>query len=370
MAVLNQYGRAFKNPLRKNLLTQKVAEPGITSIRDAWAPSVASGLTPARLASILQAAAEGQLHDYLVLAEEMEAVVQAMLDDNVSHAAEAREVLMQAILQLPNYLDHIKLGRRDLPVVLLPVLNDLRGARGESLLSETSLFQPTLKSVEPLSDKQLRQFSDKQFLDILRKLRQMYQVALLGVLKGKDTQHNLEYLQKVSTRLAKLFANTPAESLWTVASAVLDGLLQGGIRLNSAVKELLKQLEPELKNVVSSGASAIEEQSEDLLKNLLFYVARSEKISDRITQVRNDYKLSDALPSSSEVDEDRKALGGPDKATMGSVASALIEEITRLKEELDQLVQDKVAQPSQLAGLVPGFKQIKERLCNSAESYK
>ncbi|WP_052245141.1 DUF935 domain-containing protein [Halocynthiibacter namhaensis] len=72
MAVLNQYGRAFKNPLRKNLLTQKVAEPGITSIRDAWAPSVASGLTPARLASILQAAAEGQLHDYLVLAEEME----------------------------------------------------------------------------------------------------------------------------------------------------------------------------------------------------------------------------------------------------------------------------------------------------------
>ncbi|MFT5594705.1 MAG: chemosensory pili system protein ChpA (sensor histidine kinase/response regulator) [Oceanicoccus sp.] len=297
-----------------------------------------------------------------MLAEEMEAVVQAMLDDNVSHAAEAREVLMQAILQLPNYLDHIKLGRRDLPVVLLPVLNDLRGARGESLLSETSLFQPTLKPVEPLSDTQLRQFSDKQFIDILRKLRQMYQVALLGVLKGKDTQHNLEYLQKVSTRLAKLFANTPAESLWSVASAVLDGLLQGGIRLNSAVKELLKQLEPELKNVVNNGAQAIEDRPEELLKNLLFYVARSEKITDKITLVRNEYKLSEALPSSSEVDADRKALGGPDKATMSSVASALIEEITRLKEELDQLVQDKVAQPSQLAGLVPGFKQISDTM--------
>ncbi|MGK0445268.1 MAG: chemosensory pili system protein ChpA (sensor histidine kinase/response regulator) [Bermanella sp.] len=297
-----------------------------------------------------------------MLAEEMEAVVQAMLDDSVSHAAEAREVLMQAILQLPNYLDHIKLGRRDLPVVLLPVLNDLRGARGESLLSETSLFQPSLKAVAPLNDKQLRQFSDKQFLDILRKLRQMYQVALLGVLKGKDTQHNLEYLQKVSNRLAKLFANTPAESLWTVASAVLDGLLNDGIRLNSAVKELLKQLEPELRNIVNNGAQALEHTPEELLKNLLFYVARAEKASDKITQVRNDYKLSDALPSSSEVDEDRKALGGPDKATMGSVAAALIEEITRLKEELDQLVHDKVAQPSQLASLVPGFKQISDTM--------
>lgn len=297
-----------------------------------------------------------------MLAEEMEAVVQSMLDDTVSHAGEASEVLMQAILQLPNYLDHIKLGRRDLPVVLLPVLNDLRGARGESLLSETSLFQPTLKTTTPLNERQLRQFSDKQFIDILKKLRQMYQVALLGVLKGKDTQSNLEYLQKVSTRLSKLFVKTPSESLWIVASAVLEGLLNDGIRLNSAVKELLKQLEPELKNIVNNGAQALENVPEELLKNLLFYVARAEKASDRITQVRNDYKLSDALPSNNEVNEERKALGGPDKATMGSVAAALIEEITRLKEELDQLVQNKVAQPAQLAGLVPGFKQISDTM--------
>lgn len=297
-----------------------------------------------------------------MLAEEMEAVVQSMLDDTVSHAGEASEVLMQAILQLPNYLDHIKLGRRDLPVVLLPVLNDLRGARGESLLSETSLFQPTLKTTTPLNERQLRQFSDKQFIDILKKLRQMYQVALLGVLKGKDTQSNLEYLQKVSTRLSKLFVKTPSESLWVVASAVLEGLLNDGIRLNSAVKELLKQLEPELKNIVNNGAQALENVPEELLKNLLFYVARAEKASDRITQVRNDYKLSDALPSNNEVNEERKALGGPDKATMGSVAAALIEEITRLKEELDQLVQNKVAQPAQLAGLVPGFKQISDTM--------
>ena len=297
-----------------------------------------------------------------MLAEEMEVVVQAMLDDSITQTEEAREVLMQAILQLPNYLDHIKLGRRDLPVVLLPVLNDLRSARGDSLLSETSLFQPKLKHSESLSEKQIRHFSDKQFSDVLRKLRQMYQVALLGVLKGKDVKHNLEYLQKVSNRLVKLFGTTTAESLWKVASAVLDGLLNDGIRLNSAVKDLLKQLEPELKNIVNNGVHALEKVPEELIKNLLFYVAKAEKPTDKITQIRKEYQLSDALPSSSEVDEERRALEGPDKDTLGSVASALIEEITRLKEELDQLVQDKIAQPSQLAGLVPGFKQISDTM--------
>lgn len=72
MAVLDQYGRAMNSTQHKRRLTERVAEPGLTSIRSAWAPSVASGLTPMRLAAILQSAAEGNLHDYLVLAEEME----------------------------------------------------------------------------------------------------------------------------------------------------------------------------------------------------------------------------------------------------------------------------------------------------------
>ena len=297
-----------------------------------------------------------------MLAEEMELVVQAMLDDKVSHAAEAREVLMQAILQLPNYLDHIKLGRRDLPVVLLPVLNDLRGARGESLLSETSLFQPRIGTIEPINDALKSQFSDKQVIDLVRKLRQMYQVALLGVLKGKDLDRNIEYLQKVTTRLAKLLKGAPAQSLWSVASAVFEGISQQGIAVNSAIKELLKQLDAELKSFVNHGPTSLNQVPQDLLKNLLFYVAKCDVETPLISIIKNEFNLYDALPSSSDVSQERKALEGPDKATMGSVASALIEEINSLKEQLDVLVQDKTAQPDKLSILLPGFKQISDTM--------
>jgi chemosensory pili system protein ChpA (sensor histidine kinase/response regulator) len=293
-----------------------------------------------------------------MLAEEMEGVAQAMIDESVSDPAEAREVLMQAILQLPNYLDHIKLGHRDLPVVLLPVLNDLRGARGESLLSETSLFQPTIKSAAPISDKQRQQFSDKQFVDLARKLRQMYQVALLGLLKGKDVEHNAEYLFKVSARLAKILKDTPVEALWTVAAAAIEGVTKNGITLNSGIKESLKRLEPELKNLIANGSASFENSPEELLKNLLFYVAKSDVSTPRIDAVREEFDLYDALPTSAEVDADRDALSGPDQSTMGSVAVALIEEITRLKDSLDVLVQGKGAEASELNELLPGFKQI------------
>jgi phage gp29-like protein len=66
--IVDQYGR----PIQYDKLTEELAAARTTGIRQIWHQSVASGLTPGRLASILQAAAEGSAHDYLTLAEEME----------------------------------------------------------------------------------------------------------------------------------------------------------------------------------------------------------------------------------------------------------------------------------------------------------
>ncbi|MDJ0826966.1 MAG: DUF935 domain-containing protein [Rhodobacter sp.] len=66
--LLDQYGR----PVKLKDLTQLLAEPGITGVRQAFADTVASGLTPVKLAGILRSADQGDAHDYLILAEEME----------------------------------------------------------------------------------------------------------------------------------------------------------------------------------------------------------------------------------------------------------------------------------------------------------
>lgn len=63
---------ASGNPVRQQSLVKAIPEPGVTSVRQAFAPTVASGLTPQRLAQILLAANQGDIQDYLVLAEEME----------------------------------------------------------------------------------------------------------------------------------------------------------------------------------------------------------------------------------------------------------------------------------------------------------
>jgi phage gp29-like protein len=59
-------------PIRREILRQEISAPTLTGIRTIWNDTVASGLTPMRLASLLQRAAEGDAGDYLTLAEEME----------------------------------------------------------------------------------------------------------------------------------------------------------------------------------------------------------------------------------------------------------------------------------------------------------
>ena len=72
-----------------------------------------------------------ELYGATMAAEEMEILTQALLDKQVNNRDDAYEVLMRGILQLPDYLEHLLAGHQDIPVVLMPLLNDLRAARGQ-----------------------------------------------------------------------------------------------------------------------------------------------------------------------------------------------------------------------------------------------
>jgi chemosensory pili system protein ChpA (sensor histidine kinase/response regulator) len=58
-----------------------------------------------------------------LLAEEMEQLV-CPAKDRVSHRDEGLHLLLQALGQLPMYLDRVQGARRDLPLVVLPLIND------------------------------------------------------------------------------------------------------------------------------------------------------------------------------------------------------------------------------------------------------
>ncbi|WP_022967315.1 Hpt domain-containing protein [Denitrificimonas caeni] len=299
-----------------------------------------------------------------LLAEEMEQLAQALLENRVNNLAESLEVMMQAILQLPLYLDRIQTARRDLPMVVLPLLNDLRAARGEKLLSETSLFTPTFQAkAEPLSAARLQELSVPALPLLLRKLRQMLQVALVGVLRGQDLPTNLGYMARVFARLETLSKDAPLETLWQVSAGLVDGLANGSVEAGASVRTLLRQVDRELRRLVAEQAPGLNQPASiELIKNILFYVAKAQANSERLQRLHEQYRLDEALPNELLLDEERARMAGPDRGAMRSVVAALCEELVRIKDNLDLFVRSDRSKLDELSALQIPLKQIADTL--------
>ncbi|MDX1456906.1 MAG: Hpt domain-containing protein [Marinobacter sp.] len=306
-----------------------------------------------------------ELYGAALLTEEMEKLTQALLNESIANTDDAIEVLMQAILQLPQYLEHLGTSKDDFPLVLLPLLNDLRAARGEALLSDTSLFKPDLSPAQirptPASSQRLQ---DPKVLGHLRKLRQMYQFALAGIVREDDLRAHFEYLQKVILRLVKLCQGTPREQLWRAAGGFVETLQSGDNPVNTAVKSILRNLDSELRRLIDEHVDILQQSvPEALFKHLLYYVARARDLDTPYTsRLRSEYKLDQALPSDADVSEARSRVSGPGKEAIHSVVAALNEELAKLKDQLDLFVRAEFRQNEELDELLPGLRQVANTL--------
>src|ERR1700689_3368310 len=143
---------------------------------------------------------------------------------------EALDALMRSMVQLPGYLERVLAGGRDLALVLLPLLNDLRAVRGSALLSEGTLLLLNLKS-----DRQAQPAAPAPGEPPLsvgqwaRRLRARFQTGLIGWIRGERMEQNLEIMAAVATRLEQVAATQPVFQLWWVVGALIESLRESGV---------------------------------------------------------------------------------------------------------------------------------------------
>ncbi|HGA2318814.1 TPA: Hpt domain-containing protein [Pseudomonas putida] len=74
------------------------------------------------------------------LAEELELLAKALAEGQVSPRGDCLGPLFRGLEQLPSYLERLRGARHDLPLVMLPLLNQLRACRGVEPLAQGSLI--------------------------------------------------------------------------------------------------------------------------------------------------------------------------------------------------------------------------------------
>ncbi len=116
----------------------------IRSLLERYADGVSDAETMGRCLELLHSA-NGVLrmtetYGASLLTEEMEDTCRYLesVGGQGTDADEVLEALSRAVVQLPAYVELIINGGRDIPLVLLPLLNDLRAARGRPFFPITA----------------------------------------------------------------------------------------------------------------------------------------------------------------------------------------------------------------------------------------
>ncbi|MCK4707643.1 MAG: hypothetical protein KAU21_03420, partial [Gammaproteobacteria bacterium] len=112
-----------------------------------------------------------------MLTEEMRSLCQFVAEKEQTDQ-QALEVLLRAVLQLPDYLEHIQAGQKDIPIAILPLLNDIRAAKNEDLFSEKLLFLPDLSMhSDDVEEDAIDETKNRHSRLLAKKLRPSYQYS-------------------------------------------------------------------------------------------------------------------------------------------------------------------------------------------------
>lgn len=309
-----------------------------------------------------------EIYGAALLAEEMEHVAQYLLATHAERKsqAESLDALMRAMVQLPGYLERVLAGGRDLALVLLPLLNDLRAVRGSSLLSEGTLLLLNLKSEAQPQPQAGAAAPGEPPLTVeqwARRLRARYQVGLIGWIRGERIPQNLDTLAAVARKLEQIATRQPVYQLWWVTGAVIEALRENGLEGGQSVKRLLGLGDREIRRLYEQGeARYAQNPPVELLNNLLYYVGRSESSGERVKAVRASFRLAELLPVDESIEQERENLSAPSIKLMQTVAAAIREDLSKVKDVLDIFVRRGAGHPQELASQVEMLRKIGDTL--------
>jgi chemosensory pili system protein ChpA (sensor histidine kinase/response regulator) len=306
-----------------------------------------------------------QVHGAALLAEEMQQVCHYIETkaEAKNNQAEALDALMRAIVQLPSYLDRVVAGGRDMALVLLPLLNDMRAVRGCPLLSEGTLLSLNLRSDQQPKPQAVPGDEKTTVAQWARKSRARFQVALIGWIRGERVDHHLDTLGTVATRFETVATTQPLFQLWWVVGAVIEALRERGLEGSVSVKRLLGLADREIKRLYEQGELRYAHSPPvELLNNLLYYVARATSNGPRVAAVRASFRLVELLPVDESIEQERENLSAPSIKLMQTVAAAIREDLAKVKDVLDIYVRRGGAAPDELAGQIELLRKIGDTL--------
>ena len=305
-----------------------------------------------------------ELYGAAMATEEMEQLATALLGDQVRDRDDAYAVLMRGIVQLPDYLERLQGGHKDIPIVLLPLVNELRVARGEQALVESALFTPDLsRPLPPTARGPARPLAEAELRRQAEPLRVQFQMALLQWFRNNDPDAQLGKLTHVCDTLIAITHEEEARRLFWVAAGVIEALRARAFEPSAPLKQAIGKVEREIKRLCDAGEIGFRvDPPRELTRALLYYVAHAPADHGRLGELRHIFNLDALVPTNEELEHARGSMTGHNRALLSTVGAAIKDDLLRVKDALDLHMRSRTVDATSLGAQIEILDRVGDTL--------
>lgn len=288
------------------------------------------------------------------LAQEMLALLDATLAGQVETPEDAFSALSGAMLQLSDYIDLLAHGEDDRAVVLQPVINELRLARRQTVVTEADLFAAQARAQLPLppvpGGGAGDSAGDGAVQTVARRELPGFQLVFLQWFRGSQVDESMRRIGQIADSIAVNLKDPALVQCWTGFAALAECLVGSQQPDSLDLKRLFGRAGSLLRALAEHGEAAARAQAGDTGWQLLFHIARAPYRTARAEALLVESGCSALLPEAGQIDALRQRLRGPNSGILDRLYLEIGRDFTRIKDGIDLAVRTGGRAPAELAG--------------------
>ena len=261
--------------------------------------------------------------------------------------AEGVSVLDRAVLELKQFVDDVARGQPNVPTRLYPVYRQLAHLQGREDVSEIELFFPDLTLPAPSHPRPLA-LEDADLPAFLQSQRTRWQRGILAWIRRQP--QGLEEMRETLDAIHSVAHQLPERrALWWVASGLVDALLDVSEPQRLAHgRSLCNKIDLHIRDLAARKEPAPD--NEPLLRELLYAVACSPPLSQRLRDIKRFYGLDALVPGQGQ--------RAPDVDTLQPVLEEVRSRLQAAQQTWQQYLE---GEPNSMAGFRARVEALGER---------
>ena len=274
------------------------------------------------------------------LAAECLSLLDALENADSLSREKAVDTLLYGLLLLPRYVDRVARQKRELPDVLLPTLNALRGLRRAPPLPHYhfTTFGGVAGGLDFFASARHPRASRTDLPGLIRRLRHMFQVGLLGLFRDPAAVVHARQVHRALSRLGAELGDTLTARWFRLGASLMALVVEGDLPVDHSLRMLLSRMDLHLRTIARDGAEVLDsEPPAEVSIGLLYYAVIGSEHGDTLRRLRESLGLGRMVTPPALIEHEREAMAAPSLEVMEAVSAALQEELERLKDDIETL---------------------------------